>query len=232
MLHQLIIETKNRALLIFLVWISVFSISCEYREVLLFQIVQSNSFIDYFVITDITEIFLTYFELNQFLSHYFLGLYCFYHLFIFIEPGLYHSEYAFLKITISVYSIILLFITILTYFVGISGIWCFFIELQEKVSSQVVETYFETKLDRFLGFYLYLFKFLAIFSFLITILSTFSIHVTKDFLALKQYRRIFHIYLVVSTVLMIPVDPVWGGLTSIISLIIFELLLFFNLLKI
>ena len=147
MLRQSILEIKNRIILIFLLWFLTFLTGYQYREILLSQIIQSGALIDYFIITDVTEAFLTYIKLNQFLSNYFLISCSFYHAFLFIEPGLYHFERTFLKNLIQTYIIILIFGIIFWYFTGISLLWSFFLEFQQKISEKIVHTYFETKLN-------------------------------------------------------------------------------------
>jgi Sec-independent protein secretion pathway component TatC len=170
MLRQSILEIKNRIILIFLLWFLTFLTGYQYREILLSQIIQSGALIDYFIITDVTEAFLTYIKLNQFLSNYFLISCSFYHAFLFIEPGLYHFERTFLKNLIQTYIIILIFGIIFWYFTGISLLWSFFLEFQQKISEKIVHTYFETKLNQFLCFYLHFWSLLVLIVSFFTIL--------------------------------------------------------------
>lgn len=232
MFRKLIIEIKNRIFLIVLTWSSVFLVGYQYKQILLFKIVKSNIAVTYLITTDVTEIFLTYFRLNQFLANYFLTIYFCYHFFLFFISGLYYVEYTFFKKVIRVYSVTLIFSILFAHFIGVSVIWSFFLEFQQTLSNQIFQIYFETKLDQFLAFYLSFFNLAIMTAFVFTFLIFFSIYINKNLLILKLYRKIFHFCLLIITILITPSDLFSFFVVSLILLIVFELSLLFNFLKI
>jgi|DEB19_MinimDraft_2_1074335.scaffolds.fasta_scaffold05251_2 sec-independent protein translocase protein TatC len=232
MLRKLITEIRNRIFLIMLTWSSVFLMGYQYKQILLFRIVKSNVAINYLITTDVTEIFLTYFKLNQFLANYFLTIYFCYHFFLFFISGLYYVEYTFFKKIVLTYSGILIFSILFADLVGISVVWSFFLEFQQNISNQIFQIYFETKLDQFLTFYLSFLNLAIIFALVFTFLIFFSIYINKNLLILKLYRKTFHFCLLIITILITPSDLFSFFAVSLVLLIVFELFLLFNFFKI
>lgn len=232
MFYHLILEIKNRTFLIITTWVSVFFITYHYKETLLFNLIKSNSTINYFLITNVTEVFLTYFKLNQFLANYFLTLYICYQLFLFCINGLYYTEYLFLKNLFLLNFINLICLTLFLNFFGIPNIWTFFFKYQELISNTLIPLHFETKLLEFLAFYTYFFHLTILNAIFFTILIFFSVNTNKNLLLLKNNRKIFHLFLLIIIILVTPPDLFSFLLISFIWITSFELILFFNFLKI
>jgi Sec-independent protein secretion pathway component TatC len=93
-------EIKNRIFLLFLTWISTIFACYFYKEIILFYILNSTNgnkieytVMNYFIFTDVTEIFQIYMQLIFFISNQIILIYFFYHYLIFLSSGLYTFEY-------------------------------------------------------------------------------------------------------------------------------------------
>lgn len=232
MFRNLIIEIKNRILILLITWVSVFSICCKYKEILFFSLLKFNITIDYFIITNITEVFLTYFKLNQLSANCFFIFYFFYHSFLFFVTGLYYIEYFFFKNLIFVGFINLVCFVLLINFVGIPLIWAFFLKSQEVISNQVIPLYFETKLQEFLFFYVSFFHWAILNAFLFTVLTFFSNYVNRNLFLLKINRKIFHLCLLIIIILLTPSDIFSFILTGFVLVFIFEFSVFLSFLRV
>ena len=111
-----LIEIRNRMFLSFLTWLFIGFVCYFYKEIILFYILNLinskhlKSFVfDYFIFTNITEIFQIYIKIIFFISNQIFLIYSFYHLFIFLSSSLYFSEYKnfLLFIKILFYSLII-----------------------------------------------------------------------------------------------------------------------------
>ena len=232
MFYNLIIEIKNRILILLITWFSVFFIGYKYKEILFFSLLKSNITINYFIITNVTEVFLTYFKLNQLLANYFFIFYFCYHSFLFSITGLYYAEYSSLRNLIFMGLTSLTCFILLISFLGIPMTWAFFFESQQIVSDQIIPLYFETKLQEFLFFYESFLYLTVLNAFFFTILTFFSIHINKSLFLLKINRKIFHLFLLVIVILLTPSDIFSFISAGFILMFIFELVIFFNFLKI
>lgn len=232
MFYNLIIEIKNRGLLLGFTWLSGFFVGYTYKTALLFSIIKCVIINDYFITTNITEVFLTYFKLNVTLANYFSIFYCCYHLIVFFVSGLYYVEYFFFVNILFISLLNLIFFIIFVYCAGIPITWDFFIESQTIISDQIVPIYFENKLSELLEFYLSFFRFSFLSSSLLTCLIVLSIEINKSLIALKRRRNTFHFSLILIIILLVPLDLLSFLFVSFVFITIFELCIIFNSLKI
>jgi Sec-independent protein translocase protein (TatC) len=223
---------KNRILILLITWLSVFFIGYKYKEILFFILLKSNITIHYFIVTNVTEVFLTYFKFNQLLANYFFIFYFCYHSFLFFVTGLYYVEYSSLKHFIFVGLINLVCFILFIGFLGIPIVWTFFFKSQQIVSDQIIPLYFETKLQEFLFFYESFFHLTILNAFFFTILTFFSIYVNKNLFLLKINRKVFHLFLLIIVIVLTPSDIFSFISVGSILIFIFELFIFLNFLKI
>ena len=94
-------EIKNRVLLSFVTWITCNIINYAYIDNLIYIMIKpclsgyKKDF--YFIFTDISEPFYTNINLIFSTSNQLLYLFLYFHLVIFIKPGLYNNEYDYIK---------------------------------------------------------------------------------------------------------------------------------------
>ena len=98
------LELKNRLLLLLFTFLLILLVSYLYKEIILFLVIQPNSFlinIDskllYFIFTNVTEIFSVYIQLIKFLCLQISFLYLIYHCFTFLNLTMFQAEYYYLK---------------------------------------------------------------------------------------------------------------------------------------
>ena len=158
--YRYYLEIKNRILLIGLTWVLSAVVCYYYKEIILFYILNStnntnpNSFIlDYFIFTNVTEIFQIYIKITFFLSNQIFLLYLFYHFFMFLSSGLYVPEYKnlsiFLQVLFGSYIISVLFLN--SFIISLS--WNFFLSFQ-TTDSKSFFLFFEAKISEYISFYI------------------------------------------------------------------------------
>ena len=159
------VEIRNRFLLLLLTWFSTILISYLYKEILLFSIVQPNLVLDfsagptffYFIFTNVTEVFSVYLHLVFFLSFQVFSLYFLYHMFSFLSPSLFSSEYLYLSSICKVILSVWVFSLILLSFVLVPLTWNFFLSFQNLTKAYSFNLHFEAKLNEYLNFYVELY---------------------------------------------------------------------------
>lgn len=231
MFYNFTIEIKNRGGLLGFTWLSGFFMAYVYKNTLLFSVIKRNLISDYFVATDVTEVFLAYFKLNIYLANHFFVLYSCYHLIIFFISALYYVEYFFFINIFFISLINLIFFTFFIHCVGIPTTWEFFIKTQAAICSQIIPIYFENRLYKLLEFYLTFFKFGVLSSFLFTALIFLSAEINKNLVTLKKNRSMFHFSLVIVIIILSPPDLLSFLSASSLFIIIFEFGILFNSLK-
>jgi Sec-independent protein secretion pathway component TatC len=232
MFYSLTIEIKNRIFLLGFTWLSGVIIAYAYKNTLLFSIIKRNITTDYFITTNVTEVFLIYFKLNVCLTNYFFILYCCYHLIMFFVSALYYTEYFFFVNILFISSLNLIFFVVFVYYIGIPITWDFFIKSQIIVSNQVVPIYFESKLHELLEFYLSFFEFGVLSSFLLTSLVFLSVEINKNLIALKKSRSTFHFSLIIIIILLTPPDLLSFLSAGLVFITTFELCVLLNSLRV
>ena len=102
--YKYYIEIKNRFSLLLTCWLFTLTTCYFYKETLLFILINSSSYTEqYFIFTDISEIFYVYLQLTVFVSNQVTLLMLLYHNIIFLSSGLYKSEYEKLQFAFKVY---------------------------------------------------------------------------------------------------------------------------------
>jgi len=230
-IYKYYLEIKNRLILTMITWVSIILVSYYFKEFLLFVFTKSNLYSSYFIFTDVTEVFSVYLVIIFFISNQIRGLYCLYHVFIFISLGLYSSEYKYL---IFVYKTSMFFFllscSVFNKFIFPLS-WDFFSGFQNFTLLQSPNLHFEAKLSEYLTFYI-VFYYVCIFYFQIfTGLVVFFNHIKKEITLLKNLRKVFYYFFIIFSTLITPPD-VFSQLFISFSIIInYEILVLYIITK-
>ena len=135
MIYKYLVEIKYRAFFSFIAW-SFLTLNCYFfKETLLFGLIKVNSVHNsfetiYFLITGITEVFMTYLQLAYFTANQIAYLFFCYQFFAFLSTGLYRFEYFYFKnITIIILVGWVIFVLVLNYIIFPAS-WKFFLQFK------------------------------------------------------------------------------------------------------
>lgn len=190
---------------------------------LLFTLVQThfNCVESYFIFTDVTDLFYTYFRMITFISCQLIIWYIFYHIFIFLCPAFFFYEYKFgsffLKISIFFW---LLSIGLSTYILIPFG-WNFFLSFQITQAF-----YFEAKITEYLDFYINVYLLSFIYCQLFTLLFFFLINVSQNLHYIKRFRKVYYYLFFLFATLVSPPDILSQTVLSLFAIASFELIIF------
>jgi sec-independent protein translocase protein TatC len=231
-------ELKNRSFLILIIWICLIIVCYIYKEVLLYIVVKpiyikkytlylnannlefkKQTF--YFISTNITEIFSTYFELILFVTNQITFFMIIYHLFCFITPALYSSEYFKLKLLIKFFFLTYFLTMIFLNKFFLPNFWNFLLNFQLNLDS-VFTIYMENKIQEYLTFYintfLYVFFIFFLFLFIFVIVNFFEDK--KRFI--KTSRRYFHFFFFLLSTLITPPDLLSQIFLALVFIVFYE----------
>nr|YP_010377288.1 Sec-independent protein translocase component TatC [Odontella aurita]QYB22937.1 Sec-independent protein translocase component TatC [Odontella aurita] len=234
MIYNFFYEIQIRSFLIILCWVFTFMTCYYYKSIILFNVVQpyiiffdNNS--GYFIFTDITEVFSTYIYLCSFITNQFIIFIIFYHILLFLTPGLYRFESQFFKnlLIVNIFGWVCVLTLLQKSIVPTS---CnFFLTFQNSVTADTLSFYFEAKINEYLNFYVSIyFIFLSSSQFFIFIFL-FSTKYIKILREIKIFRKIFYFIFFIFATALTPPDII-SQLIVCFSLIIFYEML--NLLSI
>lgn len=226
-----IIELRNRFVLVLITWFSVFFVCYIYKENLLLLLLESETKFmnDYFIFTDVSEVFSVYIELCLFFSFQVIYLYIIYQSFIFISTGLFKIEYYYLITILRNLLFFFVFSVYLTNYILIPLTYDFFVNFKNL---SVVNLHFEAKLNQYLKFYIHFYSmfvfYLQIFGLFILVFNSFTVNIKL----IRGYRKVFHFCFVIFATLFSPPD-VFSQLFIALSLIVayefFVIWLYFKL---
>nr|QDA21762.1 Sec-Y independent transporter protein [Proschkinia sp. SZCZR1824] len=182
-------ELKNRLLLLLITFFSVFFTSYFYKEILLFLFFESELLTDYFIFTDVSEIFLVYLELCGFFSVHFTLMAASYQIFNFSTYGLFISEYKYLKLVFKVAFILWCLSLILSKLILIPMMFKFFFNFK---TFSLLNVHFEARLNQYFIFYKQLYNSFVFYSQLLVLIIFYFSYLNKQKIAIKKYRKIFH----------------------------------------
>ena len=236
MFYNFIKELRNRFILLFLTWSSVVVISYLYKEILIFIFVkpslnafQGNSF--YFIFTNLTDIFSTYLRLVYFLGNQVLFFFFFYHLFLFLAPGLYHSEYRnfarllCLSLTFWSCSVFVLNKFLLPFS------WQFFLSFQTSTTQSVLSFYLEAKINEYINFYINLYYICGLNFQLFILFFIFLDHIKENLASLKIFRKFFYFSFFLIATFLTPPDVFSQVFVGFSSVLVYELTIISIILK-
>jgi sec-independent protein translocase protein TatC len=230
-------ELRNRLVYIFSTLIFLSVLSFNYREALLFLIVQSSLFtyetnLPYFIYTDLTEILFTYIKLAVTMSTYVCVPFIIRHLWDFLKPGLYKVEYLYLKHTMHTFYIIWVISLLVVHYFLLPQLWQFFSGFDINTFQGPLGLHFEAKLNEFLNFLLsmYFYCCFGLQFFISFVLFTISINV-HNLIFIKKSRRYIYLISFLIAALVTPPDALSQLLVAFFISFIYEILTIFLLVK-
>lgn len=206
--YNYFIEIKHRSILLILSGISTFIISYYYKEIILFLLVKSNLKMSenfYFITTNITEMLFIYIKLAYFNSFQFLCLFCIYHVFLFLMPGLYFKEYK--KIKLGVFLIISNYLFIHHLYIKhiFPSIWCFLINYYQS-DNTIIKIYLESQITDYVQFYCSNFFILFLVSQAFILLFIYLLNKKNLIFFIKKFRKFFYSFFLLQSTLLTPPD--------------------------
>lgn len=228
-----IIEIKNRLFLIFLGCTIFTLVSYYYRSPLLILSVFLNSelinknLLNYFIFTSITDLFLTYIKLSvSFLSYFLYYMLC-YQTICFLQPGLYHKEFRYLKKLFNLSFFFGLMSATVTHKILLPFTSSFFLGYYLN-NIQYMDFYFEANICEYFVFYKKIlfssflnFQVLVVFSFTLNLLS-------YNKLFLKRSRKFIFLVLLILSTISTPPDILSQILSYVCLIFSFEISVFFE----
>jgi len=228
--YKYYVEIKNRCFLLSTCWIFTLLTCYFYKEVILFILINSSNYVEqYFIFTDISEIFYVYLQLTLFVANQVTLLMILYHGIIFLSSGLYKFEYKKLKFAFQVYIVSWISSLVLLNEIIIPVSWKFFLSFQK---AEGIAFFFEAKIIEYLNYFtnLYYICFLncQLLAVITLILSNYSRSIDK----VRRFRKLFYLVFVVFSTLTTPPDIISQIWMSVSLITFYEVLLFLNILKI
>ena len=229
-MYKYFLELKTRFILLFVTWLSTICVGYYYKEILLFLFLEPDlldnlkiSFPNYFIFTDVFEIFSVYLQLILFVNLQILLLYFFYHFFIFLSTSLFTSEYFYL---LNAFRLVILtwFLSIfLTKYFVIPLTWYFFLSFKNLSS---ITLHFEAKLNEYLFFYMSSYYWFTFYSQTFVFLFFFMNFVNKNLIKIKKFKKIYYYFFIIFSTLISPPDVISQIFISLAFIILYELFMF------
>jgi sec-independent protein translocase protein TatC len=234
------LEIKNRIIILIMTWLFTLFTCYFYKEVILFFILNSTSFFqspfenqteyNYFIFTDVTEIFYVYIDLILFISNQVVLFNFFYHFLMFLSPSLYKSEYNnlyfFIRISFLIY--ILSVIAVNVFLLPLS--WNFFLNFQSN-DFNLIPIFFEAKISEYLIYYINLYSLCLLNSQFSLLMLIYINSLSKNVLEIKKLRKFFYfLFFVISTVVT-PPDVISQLCFSFILICIYETIIFLKFMR-
>jgi sec-independent protein translocase protein TatC len=232
-----LIELRNRLIYLLTTFISISCISFFYRESLLYFAVKSCLFqikneLPFFIYTNLTEVFATYFKLSLLAGAYVTLPFFLLHLWSFVVPGLYKSEYLYLKKILLTFIQLWVFNNFLTYYLILPWVWNFFLTFEADGTKSPLSLHFEIKLNEYVQFLINTITCCSLSSqfFFILILWALSINQYSLF-SLEKNRRFVYIFVFVFAALITPPDLTSQLILALPLLSTYEFLILSSLIK-
>jgi sec-independent protein translocase protein TatC len=227
--YKYYVEIKNRFFLLSTCWLFTLLISYLYKEVILFIVISSSNYAEqYFIFTDISEIFYVYLQLTFFVSNQITLLMLLYHSLIFLSSGLYKSEYERLQFAFQVYIVSWVCSIILLNEIIIPVSWNFFLSFQK---TEGIEFFFEAKIIEYLNYFTNLYYICFLNCQLLAVITLLLNNYSKNINRIRKFRKLFYMIFVVFSTLTTPPDIISQVLMSTGLIVLYEVLLFVNILK-
>lgn len=228
------LEIKNRSLLLLLTWFSTVLISYLYKEILLFSVVQPSLILNigtgstffYFIFTNVTEIFSVYLQLVLFLSFQVSALCFFYHIFSFLSPSLFSTEYFYLRFLYKTIVGVWFFSVILLSYILVPLTWSFFLSFQSLTKAYSFNLHFEAKLYEYLSFYIELYYLSVLYCQIFVALFLFLIYTNTNIKIIRKFRKLNYYFFIIFSTLISPPDILSQILISSATILLYECLLF------
>ena len=231
------LEIKNRTILVLITGLFAALVCYLYKEAILFFVLNSThvfkstlenkNLLNYFIFTDVTELFYVYFDLVIFVSNQIIFFSFFYHFLMFLSPGLYKSEYHNLYFLARIsFFIFMISILILNCFLMPLS-WQFFLNFHNFNS---IPFFFEAKVSEYLAYYINLYYLCLLNGQFSLLLLIYVGSLNKDVVKIKNLRKVFYFIFVVISTVSTPPDVVSQLCLSFILILIYEITIFLKLL--
>ena len=232
-LYKYYTEIKNRIMLLLFAWAFFFLICYCFKESLLFIFIDSNKYYKnindtpYFIFTNVDEIFYVYLRLVIFVTNQVVGFMLIYHCSMFLILGLYSSEYAKLKLVITVFISTWFFSVILFKMFVVPFSWSFFLSFQKTNSFlQPASFFFEARIFDYFNYFTNFYYICLINCQFLTFLILFLNKISEKAGTIKKFRKLFYLIFVIFSTIATPPDIISQVVMSLNLIIIYELLLF------
>jgi sec-independent protein translocase protein TatC len=230
-------EFKFRFFYLTVTWLFLVPVLYYFGDPLLFLLIRpktlflKNNAQTYFIFTNLTEAFQTYFELALYFSTFVCLPIFLYHLFLFIIPGLYNYEKKIIKQFINTGILTYIICILFVYQIMIPISWEFFSSFELNSNDNLFNLYFETKLNEYLS---YVMKLFLVFGLLFQFCLLFCIYLTvkqTTYTFLVQKRRYAYLMCFFLAALITPPDFFSQLIIGIPLVILYELYIFWLISK-
>lgn len=229
------LEIKNRISLLIVTWLFTLFMCYLYKEVLLFFILNSTHFFqspfenqnesNYFIFTDVTEIFYVYIDFILFISNQVILFNFFYHCLMFLSPSLYQYEYNNLYFFIRISFLIFIFSIIVLNVFLLPLSWNFFLNFQNN-DFNLISLFFEAKISEYLIYYKNLYSLCLLNGQFSLFMLIYINSLSKNVSEIKKLRKIFYFLFFVISTLVTPPDVISQLCFSFILIFIYETITF------
>ena len=227
--YKYYIEIKNRFFVLLTCWIFTLLTCYFYKETLLFTLINSSNYAEqYFIFTDISEVFYVYLQLTFFISNQITLLMLLYHIIIFLSSGLYRSEYEKLQFAFQVYVLTWICSVFLLNKIIIPVSWDFFLSFQK---ADGIALFFEAKIIEYLNYFTNLYYVCFLNCQLLAVITLLLNNYSKNINNIRRFRKLFYIIFVIFSTLTTPPDIISQILMSASLITFYEVLLFLSILK-
>ena len=236
MFYRYYAELKSRAFFLLVSSFSIFLVSYMFKEVLLSVVVNSYTIdsiseLSYFIFTDVVEVFNVYVLLIFFIGKQIIFFYVFYHVLLFIAPGLTRLEYRFFITLLLMSSFLFTLSVILFKKILFPFSWSFFLSFKDFVIFKSLTLHFEAKLMDYVTFFLNLY-FSCVFYFQFFLFPIFFFtYFGKKLSVYKFFRKFLYYACILFSTLVTPPDVVSQVVLSVTLIIGCEILVYCSLFK-
>ena len=218
------LEIKNRILLLIVTWASVILVSYIFKEVLLYVITNQDlgtkfDNTSYFIFTDVSEIFSVYVFLIFFIVKQVSVIYLFYHLLIFIYPGLTKFEYNYSILIFKTVGFLFFFSVVVFNKFLFPLSWSFFLSFKDFDMLKSLTLYFEAKLNEYLMFYVTFYYVCVLYFQIFSLVVLLFKYLGNKLIIYKRFRKFFYYLCVIFSTTITPPD-VFSQLVLSFSLIL------------
>jgi sec-independent protein translocase protein TatC len=221
-----LLELRNKFILLIITFFSTLMVCYCYKDALLFLITQMhlNDKNLYFIFTNVTELFSTYFQVVSFVTVQVFVWYFFYHLFFFLAPAFYHYEFKFLSFFFNCGTLFWFLSALLSSYIIIPFSWNFFLSFQFQEGF-----YFEARINDYFKFYTHAYVLCFIYCQFFIILFIFLTDVHQKYLYIKRYRKLYYYVFLIFATFMTPPDLISQIFTTLFLILIYEMVLLISL---
>lgn len=210
MFESILHEMKNRVLLILYSWACNVLVSYLYVNTLLYIFIKPSLLMFtetkfYFIFTDLSEPFHTYFKIILFSSNQLLYFLIIYHTVVFLLPGLYVIEYKTIvkKIKDILVNLMLSYLVVYKYIIPWS--WEFFLDIN---NDKKIPFFFEAKLNEYVCYVCNIYFFTAYSVIGFYIILNYIMNNAKMGENVKNYRKYLYILFIILSSVVTPPDVI------------------------